>query len=310
MNASPRHTKPAVNSTARDVWNVTFWGLVINLVLSGLKFVVGVVASSQALVADAVHSLSDAVTDVAVLVGVKFWSAPADKEHPHGHGRIETIISSFIGIALGGVGIGLAWRAVVTMREYHITNPGWLAFVVACLSIVVKEGLYQWTVRVGRRIKSSAVIANAWDHRSDALSSLPVAIAVLAIHIWSGLGFLDHVATILVSALILHAAWNITIPALNQLIDAGADEDSREQILSIALNTEGVKSVHALRTRHIGPGLGADLHVLVDPNLNIRQGHEIAGKVKERLLTLGPDVIDVLVHIEPFEPPESTKPIE
>jgi cation diffusion facilitator family transporter len=305
-----RRPENVAQNSADEVRRITVWGLFINLGLCSVKFIVGVTAASQALVADAVHSLSDSITDIAVLVGVKFWSAPADKEHPHGHGRIETMISSFIGFALAAVGIGLAWRAIVTLREYHVRNPGWPAFFVACISIVVKESLYQWTVRVGKRIKSSAMVANAWHHRSDAFSSVPVAIAVLAVHLWSGIGFLDHFAAMLVSILIIQAAWQITAPALNQLIDTGADEDSREEILAIALNTDGVKSVHALRTRHIGPGLGVDLHVLVDPNLNIRDGHIIAGRVKERLLTLGPDVIDVLVHIEPFEPPESDKPIE
>jgi len=279
---------------------VTLWGLVVNLGLSALKCVGGILGHSQALVADAVHSLSDTTTDLAVLIGAKFWTAPADADHPHGHGRIETIVTSVIGIALAGVGIGLGYRAILTLPEYHASRPTWLAFAAACLSIVVKEALYRWTVRVGRRVRSPAVIANAWHHRSDALSSVPVAVAVLGTHIHPAWGFLDHVATVVVTVLILHAAWTITWPALRQLVDAGANAHQRQRILTLAQGTPGVRAVHKLRTRHIGPGLQMDLHVLVDPDLTVAEGHAIAGAVKKRLLQYGPEVVDVLVHVEPY----------
>lgn len=288
-----------------QIRRVTLWGLVANLGLSAVKFVFGTLGSSQALVADGVHSLSDTVTDMAVLVGVLFWSAPADTEHPHGHGRIETIITGLIGVALGGVGVGLGYRAVMSLHgalhQENLVRPGWIAFAAACLSIAIKELLYRWTVRVGGRVKSSALIANAWHHRSDALSSLPVAVAVLGARIQPNWVFLDHIATVIVAVLILHAAWTITWPALRQLIDAGADQKTREAILSLALATQGVQAVHKLRTRHIGPGLQMDLHVMVDPDLTVAQGHAIAGVVKKRLLNHGPEVVDVLVHVEPFD---------
>ena len=295
----PQATEPGT-FRAREVHRVTLWGLVANLALSALKFVFGVLGSSQALVADAVHSLSDSATDVAVLVGAKFWTAPADAEHPHGHGRIETIITGLIGAVLAGVGIGLGYRAVVTLHHRDFTTPGWIAFATACISIVAKEALYRWTVHVGRRVRSSAVIANAWHHRSDALSSVPVAVAVLGTRIRPDWVFLDHIATVIVAVLILHAAWTITWPALRQLVDAGASDKERQRILALALETEGVRAVHKLRTRHIGLGLQTDLHVLVDPDLTVAQGHAIAGVVKERLLRFGPEVVDVLVHVEPY----------
>jgi len=286
---------------ARQVRRVTLWGLVVNVLLAAVKFLFGIVGASQALVADAVHSLSDLVTDVAIVVGAGFWSAPADAEHPYGHGRIETLITSAIGIVLGGVGVGLGYRAILTLPQWHESRPGWIAFAAACLSIVAKEVLYRWTADVGRRVKSSALVANAWHHRSDALSSVPVALAVLGTHVWPEWGFLDHVGAVIVSVLILHAAWEITWPALRELIDAGAKEHERQAILKLALDTEGVQSVHKLRTRSIGPGLQVDLHVLVEPELSVREGHAIAGVVKERLLNRGPNVIDVLVHVEPFD---------
>ena len=280
---------------------MTLWGLGVNLALAGAKFVFGVVGRSQALVADGVHSLSDLVTDVAVLVGARFWAAPADAEHPHGHGRIETLVTTAIGILLGSVGVGLAYRAIQTLHADHASNPGASALAVACLSIVAKEALYRWTTSVGKRVRSSALVANAWHHRSDALSSLPVAVAVLGTWIWPSWGFLDQIATVIVSVLILHAAWEIVSPALRELIDAGATEQERRAMNELALETEGVEAVHKLRTRSIGPGLQVDLHVLVEPELSVREGHAIAGVVKERLLEQGPNVIDVLVHVEPYD---------
>jgi cation diffusion facilitator family transporter len=283
-----------------DVRRVTAWGLVANLALSGIKFVFGVVGSSQSLVADAVHSLSDSVTDIAVLVGVSYWAAPADADHPYGHARIETMVTATIGILLGLVGLGIGYHAISEINEKDAARPGWIAFVAACLSIVAKEALYQWNVRVGKRTKSSALLANAWHHRSDALSSVPVAIAVLATRIWPSWGVLDHIAAVIVCMLIVYASWQISWPALRQLSDVGVADEQRDTLLALATSTQGVRAVHALRTRYLGPGLQIDLHVQVDPELTVREGHAIAGAVKHRLLDEGPEVVDVLVHLEPL----------
>jgi divalent metal cation (Fe/Co/Zn/Cd) transporter len=263
---------------ARVVRRVTFSGLLVNVFLSAMKFLVGVMGASQALVADAVHSLSDTVTDVAVLIGVRYWSAPADVEHPHGHGRIQTLVSLFIGVALVAVGAGLGYNAIASLPERHDTPPSWLAFIAACISMV----------------------ANAWHHRSDALSSIPVAVAVLGARLMPTWSYLDHIAAVLVCVFILQAAWSIAWPALRELIDAGAVREERVAILRLARATDGVKAVHALRTRNIGAGLQVDLHALVDPDLTVRQGHDIAADLKRRLLDAGPRVTDVLVHIEPY----------
>ena len=285
----------------REIRRVTWWGLIVNLLLAAVKFVFGVVGASHALVADAVHSLSDSVTDVAVLIGARYWSAPADADHPHGHGRIETIITLLIGAALAVVGIGLGYSALVTLGAPAAAPPGWIAFAAACVSIVAKELLYQWTTHVGRRVKSSALIANAWHHRSDGFSSVPVAVAVLGARLIPQWTFLDPVAAVIVSVFILQAAWQIVWPALKQLSDSGASAEAREKLRGLVASTTGVKAVHALRTRHIGHGLQVDLHVLVDPQLTVRAGHDIAHSVKDILLRDGPEVVDVLVHIEPFD---------
>ncbi|HNT89822.1 MAG TPA: cation diffusion facilitator family transporter, partial [Candidatus Hydrogenedentes bacterium] len=229
------------------------------------------------------------------------WAAPADADHPYGHGRIETMVTVFIGAALALVGLGLAYNALATLAAEDKSTPGWLAFVVACVSIVLKEGLYRWTARVGRRLRSSALAANAWHHRSDAFSSVPVAVAVLGSHVQPAWTFLDHVAALLVAVMILQAAWRIVAPAMQQLSDAGVTEAERTALDVLVRETRGVRSAHGLRTRRLGPDLYVDLHVLVDPSLTVHEGHEIARAVKRRLLREGEDVVDVLVHIEPFE---------
>jgi cation diffusion facilitator family transporter len=284
----------------REVQRITLWGLAANLLLAVVKFLGGVLGASQALVVDAVHSLSDSATDLAVLVGAMYWTAPADDDHPHGHGRIETIITCAIGITLAAVGLGLAYRALNSLRE-PAAVPGWIAFYIACASMVGKEWLYRWTLHVGKRLRSSAVVANAWHHRSDALSSLPVAVAILGVQIAPTWTFLDPVAATIVAVLIVQAAWKIVWPALRQLSDVGASEAEQAHFCSVALATEGVQAVHALRTRHIGHGLQLDLHVRVDPDLTVREGHDIAHAVKRRLLEEGAEVVDVLVHVEPHE---------
>ena len=276
-------------------------GLAVNVFLAVIKVIGGIVGGSQALVADGVHSVSDFATDIAVIVGARFWSAPADTDHPYGHGRIETLVSLFIGVLLGAVGTGLCYNAVVTLASPQVAVPGWSAFVVACLSIAGKEALYQWTTRMGARLRSSALMANAWHHRSDALSSIPVAIAVLANQMQPDWTFLDNVATVVVSMLILYAAWGIARPALAELLDTGAGRAARERILTLAITTPGVCSVHALRTRHIGTGLQVDIHVQVDPEITVHEGHAIAHAVRDRLYNEAPDVVDALIHIEPYD---------
>ncbi|MBN1521491.1 MAG: cation transporter [Candidatus Aureabacteria bacterium] len=284
-----------------DVIRVTWVGVIVNVVLAGLKLILGVLGSSQAVIADAVHSLSDLGTDCAVLCGYKFWSAPADECHPYGHQKIETIITAFIGILLGVAALGIGYHAIVTVRGEHLRQPGWVAFLAAVFSIFSKEILYRWTVKVGRRAGSSAVIANAWHHRTDALSSIPVAAAVAVAAFSPNWSFIDHIGALVVSIFILHTAWTITRSALSQLADEGVSEKERKEIYDVALATEGVKSVHAVRSRRMGAGIYIDLHIMVDGDLSVTQGHKISGLVKYRLREIIQDVIDVIIHLEPFE---------
>ncbi len=280
---------------------VTVVGMAVNILLAGLKFVLGVVGHSQALVADAAHSLSDLGTDLALLLGVKLWTAPADDDHAYGHHRIETLVSAAIGLFLATAAFGIGYQALTSIHDASGPTPGWVAFAGAAISILFKELLYQWTRAAAQRTGSSALAANAWHHRSDALSSIPVALAVVVAIFFPGWSFVDQIAALLVTVFLLHAAWRILFNAFGELTDRGAPSEDRRLILQLSRSIEGVLDVHALRTRLSGGGTQVDLHVQVDENLSVLQGHEIAGAVKRRLIEDGPGVMDVVVHIEPFE---------
>ena len=286
----------------REVRRVTWVGLLANLALSALKFAAGFWGGSQAVVADAVHSLSDMTTDAAILVGVRYWTKPADAAHPYGHRRLEIVVTLLIGLALGAVGAGLLWNAVVTLQERHAPGPGPVALAAALASIACKEILYRWTVRAGRRVKSMALAANAWHHRSDALSSIPAALAVAGAMVGPEWTFLDHVGAVAVSLLIFQAAFKIVRPAFQELIDRGAPQEELLKIQSIAAQTDGVERVHGIRTRYVGSSnLAVDLHILVDPAMTVREGHDISEEVQARLLAEHPDVVDVVAHLEPLD---------
>jgi cation diffusion facilitator family transporter len=289
-----------MSSRVGDIRNAGWIGLSVNLVLATVKLVAGTVGHSQAVVADAIHSLSDTVTDVALILGVRYWSAPADERHPHGHRRFETLITVFIGLMVAAAAVGIGWDAVASFgKPSH--PPSIIALAAALLSIGTKEALYHWTVRIGRRTGSSALVANAWHHRTDALSSIPVAIAVAVAMVDHRLAVVDQAGALVVAVFVLHAAFRIVRPALDELVDAGAPSAHRKELERLALDVDGVRAAHALRTRYIGSELAVDVHVEVDAHLSVADGFEIARRVKNDLLRRGPDVADVVVQIEPHE---------
>ncbi|HIE11300.1 MAG TPA: cation transporter [Kiritimatiellae bacterium] len=280
---------------------VTWAGLVTNLVLAAVKFTAGSLGHSQAVVADGAHSLADLVSDLAVLVGLRFWSAPADSGHPYGHRRIETLVTIAIGAMLIVMAAGLAIRAISAVVLVHGETPGWIALTAALLSIGVKEALYRWTVQVGRRAGSPALIANAWHHRSDSFSSVPVVLAVSTAMLHPRMVFVDHVGALVVAGMIVKVACRILLDAIGDLIDRSAGREDLKRIEKIARSIPGVRSIHALRSRRISGGLFVDLHIQVDGALSVREGHRISGVVERAILKHGPRVLDVVVHLEPSE---------
>jgi len=285
--------------TIRTVQFVTVVGMILNIVLVLVKAAGGIFFYSQALLADAVHSLSDLVTDLAVIFGVKYWSAPPDHSHPYGHGRIETLVSAFIGIALAVVAFGLAWDAVGTLRHGTEHGPAGFAFVFAAFSIVSKEVLFRWTRAKAREVRSTAMEANAWHHRSDAISSIPAALAIALAYFFPKLHFVDPVGAIVVSGFILHAAWKIIQPTLLELSEAGVSKEDQAKIYRLASSLPGVIGAHALRTRNAGSAIWADIHIIVDPNMTVREGHDLSHKVRDLLVDSDLNIVDVVVHLEP-----------
>lgn len=286
----------------RGILRVTWLGLWVNVCLAALKIWAGFAGHSRAVLADGIHSLSDLVSDIALLIGVRFWSAPADEGHPHGHQRVETLLTLGIALLLALLSIILVRDAALNLLNEERSPVGLIAALAALLSIVVKEALYHWTVRKGKELRSSAVIANAWHHRSDAFSSIPAALSAGAAHFAPGLVILDLIGTIIVALFLCSAAWQIAWPALNELTDRGVCSETRTKLLQTASSIAGVRDVHALRTRFLGAGVQVDLHIMVDGDISVDEGHRVATVVEKALLALGPEITDVLVHLEPWDP--------
>jgi cation diffusion facilitator family transporter len=299
-NANRRIMSTQVKSAReRHVRRVTWIGFFINIFLSALKFAAGYFGRSQALIADAIHSLTDTTTDFAVIAGSHYWSRPPDESHPYGHRRLETLVTVFIGVVLAGAGLGIGWEAISNLHQKHSAPPGWIALWAALASILIKETLYRWTAAVGKEIKSPAMAANAWHHRSDAISSVPVLIAVAGALIFPSWSFLDHVGAVVVSIFILHAAMRIIWPGISELIDAGAPEEIQKKIAKIACNHPGVREVHKVRTRFISASIQVDMHIVVAGSITVRDGHAIADKVEAQIIAGIPEVVDVVIHVDP-----------
>ncbi len=316
-------------NSVREISRVTWVGVAVNVGLALFKGLAGYWAGSKALIADAVHTVSDLATDCAILVGVRYWSAPADDNHPHGHGKIETLVTLGIGMALAAVGLALGYEAVASLLAVFakgvspavsesLNAASLIALMAAFVSIVAKELLYRWTAGEGVRLGSSAVIANAWHHRSDAFSSIPPLLALGGEIVggWFGynLWYFDAIGTLVVCVMLLQAAWHVVEPTLGTLLDASADRRLCSTIRRTVLATPGVISTHQVRTRVIGGNaVAVDLHISVDRNLTVAKGHAIAADVKYRLLALGGALgaypVDVLVHVEPGDPEDRRVPI-
>ncbi len=289
----------------KEIKNVTVVGIIVNLFLSITKLIIGYLGNSQALIADGVHSFSDLATDLSIIFGVKYWLAPADEEHQYGHRKIELLVTIFIAIALAFVGISIFAKAILALKQNNIQSPSLVAFVGAMLSIISKEWLYRYTVKKANILKSPAVKANAWHHRSDAISSLPVAIVIIIAAIFPKLIWLDAIGAIVVSVFIIYPAYTIFKKSILSILDESVDSETLSKIEQIVLQTKDVKEVHDIRTRKAGETFFVDMHILVDGNISVQEGHDISEEVKLNLMKSNEDILDVLVHLEPFNEIES-----
>ena len=294
-------------SREKEIYKVTLVGSAVNVVLTAFKFVAGILGHSAAMMADAVHSLSDFLTDLIVLVFVRISSKPADKRHDYGHGKFETLATALIGVALMIVAGGILFQSIGALVSWFRGNdlpaPGKLALWAALISILFKELTFQYTIRKGRKLNSSVVQANAWHHRSDALSSIGALVgiggAILLGNRWT---VLDPLASLIVGGFIIRTAWKLLKNCIDDLTEASLSDEVEKEILSIVTAFPDVHDPHNLRTRRIGDHYAIEIHIRMDGDLPLVEAHErshfIEKALKERF---GPET-HVIVHVEPGKP--------
>lgn len=294
------------NQREKEIYKVTIVGALANVTLLIFKFVAGIISNSAAMIADAVHSLSDFITDVVVIVFVKISSKPQDKSHDYGHGKFETLATLIIGIALLFVGlmilyngVSATYRCIWLGEELH--RPGMIAFWAAIFSIILKEAVYQYTVFKGKNLNSQAVIANAWHHRSDAFSSIGTAVGIGgAIFLGDKWVVLDPIAAIVVSVFIINVSLKIIIKSINELLEKSLPDEIENEIIKVAESFDMVKDVHDLRTRRIGNNIAIEMHLLMDGNLSLQCTHNTTELIESELRKKYGEHTHIAIHVEPF----------
>lgn len=288
------------------IYRVTLVGSVVNLLLLVFKFVAGILGHSAAMLADAVHSLSDFVTDIIVIVFVRISSKPEDEGHDYGHGKYETLATAIIGLILLFVGFGILWNGATSIWDFwqggELKEPGMLALWAALASILFKELLYQYTVLKGRRLNSQAVVANAWHHRSDALSSIGTAVgiggAILLGEQWL---VLDPLAAVVVSLFIMKVAIQLLVPCVEELLEKSLPAEVEEKIKQEILSFPGVTSPHYLRTRRIGSSYAIEVHIRMDGQITLEEAHHTATAIENRLKSEFGSRTYINIHVEPVK---------
>ncbi|MFC2161047.1 cation diffusion facilitator family transporter [Acidobacteriota bacterium] len=289
----------AQNEREKKIRTITLWGSLLNAILMALKIICGLIIASSALVADGFHSLSDLVTDFIVLIGARLSSRPADKTHPYGHKKFETLASQLMALVLIAIGVGFILSSGAAIFRHEHNFPGFLVIVVAILSVFGKEILFYKTRKVSRETESPALYANAWHHRSDSLSSVAVLLGgVVGLFGW---GHADQLATIVVGFMIIGVGAKIFYECVIELTETSADKESLQTISQILSEHIDIETWHALRSRKLGGELFLDVHICVEPKLTVQEGHDISDRleseIKEKLLK----PVNILVHIEPDE---------
>lgn len=290
------------------IFRVTLVGSFINFLLLLFKFVAGVLGGSAAMIADAVHSLSDFVTDLIVVLFVRISGKPCDADHDFGHGKYETLATASIGLMLLAVGLGILWNGASEIIAYikgdNIAEPGLIALVAALVSVISKEFLFQWTARVGRRVDSAVVVANAWHHRSDALSSIGTAVGIGgAILLGPSWRILDPIAAVIVSLFIARVAFKLFVPSIQELLEKSLPEDEEQFIINVINETEGASLPHSLRTRRIGNNRAIDVHFCMDGNTTLQKANEASRAVERKLRQKFGKQTFITTHVEPLEIP-------
>ncbi len=288
----------------KEIYKVTMIGGIANLLLVGFKFAAGIAGHSGAMLADAVHSVSDFVTDVVVLAFVGVSARPQDRSHDFGHGKFETIATFFIGLALAAAAIGIvisgAGKFAAWLQGESLPSPGKIALWGALISIAVKEAIYRYTAAKGKKLESKAVIANAWHHRSDALSSIGAAIGIAgAIFLGERWTVLDPLASIVVGAMLIKVAWDLLGPSFGELTEQSLPDETEKEILNLVQSVPGVSDPHNLRTRRIGNHIAAEVHIRLDGNMPLREAHDKASAIERLFRERFGKEAHIIIHMEP-----------
>ncbi|MEN8907087.1 MAG: cation diffusion facilitator family transporter [Clostridiales bacterium] len=290
---------------SKEVRKITTLSFVANTILSIIKIYSGIVGKSSAMIADGIHSFSDFLTDIIVIIGIKFTQQPEDSCHNYGHGKYETIATAIISIFLSVVGFNIfksgITNIIFVINGGSIAKPGYITLIVAFISIISKELLYQYTLIVAKKINSPSMKANAWHHRSDSFSSMGTLIgiggAILLGNQWT---VLDPIASIVVSLLIFKVSFDILLPALSELTESSLNDSEKNKILETIKNCSEIKGFHKLRTRKVGNKSIIEFHILVDENLNIKIAHGISTQLEQELKVFFGYTSIITIHIEPY----------
>ena len=290
----------------RKIYHVTFVGLVVNLVLSLLKLAAGIVGRSGAMVADAVHSFSDLATDVVVIAFARISAKPRDSGHDYGHGKYETLATIIISLALGIVGAGILFNSIAGIRVVieggSLPRPGAVALIAAAVSILVKEILYRYTVREGRALQSPSVVANAWHHRSDALSSLGTLAGIGCAYVLGAKWRIaDPIAALVVAVFIFKIAFDLIRTGLSELLEQSLPEDVEQEILAIVTSNPEIREPHNLRTRRIGASIAIEVHVRMDGQMTVEHSHALTVEIERRLRARFGEGTMIAIHVEPVK---------
>lgn len=288
--------------TQKRIRNITLWGMAVNVFLALIKTIGGFIVQSVALVADGIHSLTDLATDIAVLISSKAARRPPDRNHPYGHGKIETVGAHIIGIVLVTVGAAIGWSTINSLQNMETSFPGPLVAIFAIVSLIAKEILFQLTRNVARATHSSSLYANAWHHRSDALSSLAVLIGGASSLL--GFGYGDHIAGLLVSIMIMAVGGRIMFDNLKELSEHAIDGEMVETIESVLTENKDICHWHKLRTRKIGSEIFVDVHIHVHPELTVRDSHTLTWDIEDAIEQKLSLPVTTLIHVEPCKDEE------
>ncbi len=293
-----------VQITTQEIVKVTLTGLIVNVILTTIKYFAGIVGRSSAMIADATHSLSDLISDIIVLIFVKISARPVDDNHRYGHGKFETFSTFVVGTLLAVAGLGILWDAGNNIYLYSIgaisEPPKTIALYSAAGSIIVKEILFWYTIFAARRHNSQVLRANAWHHRSDALSSVATLLGIGgAVYLGGHWQILDPLAAAIVSFMIIRVALKIILPAVNDLLEKSLPEKTRKEICAIISSVDHVQQPHGLRTRNIGNNIAIEIHIKIDPKMSVYNSHEVTLDVEKKLKDRFGEATHVVIHVDP-----------